>query len=462
MAADNDLRPGARHPARVAIVGSGPAGFFVAERLLKRREDLEIDLFDRLPTPFGLVRGGVAPDHPKIKSVTAVFDRIARDPRVSFFGNVEVGDALPLALLREHYSATVIATGAPDPAKLGIEGEALRGVHTASDFVGWYNGHPDHRDLEFDFSDRHAVVIGHGNVAADVCRMLLTPVDELAKTDVAAHALECLSTSRVRVVHLVGRRGPAQAKFTNNELRELGEIRGCATSVDPGDLVLDRESERELAHPDGSVAARNVRILAEFAARPGDAGARQLVLSFCRSPTAFVGGARLAAVRLERNRLVGEAFRQRAVPTGDIVEIPCGLAFTSVGSRGRGMPGAPFDEGSATVPNDRGRVIAGGSVVAGLYVAGWIKRGATGIIGTNRADGTETADSLLSDLPSLAGAPKPGAHAIRALLHARGIRATDYADWDRIDRAEQVLGAQKTKPREKFTRVGEMLDLLRE
>src|SRR5258708_2812283 len=295
---------------QVAIVGSGPSGFYAAEALLRARPGVRVDMFDRLPTPFGLVRGGVAPDHPKIKQVNLVYDKIAKSPGFAFFGNVTIGRDLSLVELRAAYHAVVVACGASADRRLDIPGEDLPGSHTSTEFVGWYNGHPGHRNHAFDFSHETAVVIGQGNVAADVARILATPVDDLGRTDITEHALEVLAESRVREIHIIGRRGPAQAKFTSVELKELGKIRGCGGSIAAGDLELNGACQAGLPDPRGDENRKNVDVLRGFAGIPAGAGGRRLCFRFLATPLRFSGPGRVETITLARNRLQGEPFRQ--------------------------------------------------------------------------------------------------------------------------------------------------------
>ncbi len=450
-----------QEPLKVAIVGSGPSGFYAAEALIRSGRTVRIDMFERLPAPFGLVRHGVAPDHAKLKEPIRVYDGIARSPQFRFFGNVTVGRDVTVDALRAAYHAVVFCSGAETDRRLGIPGEDLPGSHTATEFVGWYNGHPDYRDRSFDLHQEVAVIIGQGNVAIDVCRILAKTVDELKHTDIAEHALDALAESRIREIHLVGRRGPAQAKFTNKEFRELGELADCDPVVDPADLVLGPESLAELTERSGNVAKKNMEILQGFVARPSRACRRRVFLRFLLSPVELKGARRLESVVFERNRLEGPAGRQAARGTGERFELPCGLLFRSIGYKGIAMPGLPFDAKQGVFPTQDGRIVDdGGAAIPGLYASGWIKRGPTGIIGTNRADSVATVNTLLADLPLLDTGPKPGAEALSGLLAGGGRRVVTYADWLVIDQAEVKRGAAKGKPRAKFTRVEEMLGVL--
>jgi ferredoxin/flavodoxin---NADP+ reductase len=409
---------------RVAVVGSGPAAFFTAEPLLGRTDRaVTVDMFERLPAPFGLVRFGVAPDHQKIKSVTRSFDKVARRPGFRFFGNVDVGAHLTLDDLRRHYHVICFATGAQTDRRLGIPGEDLARSHPATEFVAWYNGHPDYRDLVFDLSVRRVAVIGVGNVAVDVARILSRTPAELARTDIADYAETALAASGVREVYLIGRRGPVQAAFTTPEVRELGELEGADVVVPPEDVVLDPLSRAALAAADDRALEKKVEILQDYSARQRTGKPRTLTLRFLLSPVEILaddaGGVR--AMRLVRNRLEDDGRGgARAAATGQIEELPVDLVFRSVGYRGMAIPGLPFDERSGTVPHERGRVMAGGAPLPGVYVSGWIKRGPSGVIGTNKPDAAETVETILADaaaglLPEPAEARSGGGRADGAL-----------------------------------------------
>jgi ferredoxin/flavodoxin---NADP+ reductase len=455
-------------PIRIAVIGSGPAGFYAAGHLLKEGgERVEVDMIERLPTPWGLVRSGVAPDHPKIKSVTRVYEKTAAHPRFRYFGNVTFGEHISREEALEHYHAIVYATGSPSDRPLGIPGEDLPGSHRATDFVGWYNGHPDQTDLEIDLlSSERAVVIGNGNVALDVARMLVLSRDELAPTDTADHALEVLAHSRVSEVVVVGRRGPAQAAFTNPELLELGELQDTDVVVDPDELdrglaVEDPKSQ------ENATARRNVEILRAYAERAPEGRAKRIVLRFLLSPWEFLADehGRLVAVQLVRNELVPDASgKLRARPTEEGETLHAGLAFRAIGYRGIPLPGVPFDERAGVIPNDQGRVLdsGAGQRLPGEYVVGWIKRGPTGVIGTNKRDAQETVDSVLADLAANGSAPahRPSsadADAVQALLLQRQPQLVPYTAWEAIDTHERALGEPAGRPRVKLTRIEEML-----
>jgi ferredoxin--NADP+ reductase len=443
---------------RVAIAGAGPAGAFAAAALLRARGDAEIDLFERLPTPWGLLRGGVAPDHQEIKRLDDTFERQTLDRGCRFFGHVEVGVDVTHAELMEHYTAVVYATGAQTDKSLGIPGEDLPGSWAATEFVAWYNGHPDYRELEFDLSVRRAVVIGNGNVAADVTRMLVLGADELERTDVADHALERLRSSRVEEVVVLGRRGPAQAAFTSAELRELGRVAGVDTRVDPDDVELDEVSARWLAEEGTFTARKNVQLLREFAARPARLDARRrIVLRFLGSPVEIRGGDRVEAVAIRRNEIVRtDDGLLRARPVEDGTEtIECGLVLRSVGYRAVPLPHVPFDERRFVLPNERGRVLSpDGEPLPGVYAVGWIKRGPTGILGTNKRDAEETVSCLAEDLPAL---PQPPRGPIDALLAERKPDVVTVEGWRAIDAHELDRGRGERRPRVKLASRDELL-----
>jgi ferredoxin--NADP+ reductase len=431
---------------RVAVVGAGPAGFYAAGALLASEDPpVEVDLIDRLPTPWGLVRLGVAPDHPNIKAVSRAFERIAVHPGFRFLGNVEVGRDVTHAELADLYGAVVYAFGAQTDRRLGIPGEDLPGSWPATAFVAWYNGHPDFQDLEFDLSHERAVVIGNGNVALDVARMLALTPDELRPTDTTDEAIAAINAAGVREIVVVGRRGPVQAAWTPVEVGELGELAGADILVDPAELELDPASEAELEAAPPTVK-RNVEHLRSYAARAPEGKPRAIRLRFLRSPVAILGEERVEAIELVRNELVDG----RAKPTEDRELIECGIVFRSVGYRGIPLPGVPFDEGSCTVPNDGGRVRGPDGAVPGTYCAGWIKRGPTGVIGTNKKDASETVELLLEDARGeRLGRGEPAA-AMDALLEERGVAVVTQTGWQAIDAAERAAGEPQGRPRVKL------------
>jgi len=449
-------------PLRVAIVGAGPAGAFAAAAL-RNWGEVEIDLFERLPTPWGLLRGGVAPDHQDIKRLADTFDREALARGCRLFANVEVGVDVSHAELMEHYNAVVYATGAQTDKSLGIPGEDLPGSWPATEFVAWYNGHPDYRELEFDLSSRRAVVIGNGNVAADVTRMLTLSERELERTDVADHALEALRRSRVEEVVVLGRRGPAQAAFTSAEVRELGNLDGVDIRVDPDVVELDPVSRRWLDEEGTFTARKNVQLLREFARRPRrDDARRRIELRFLSSPVEIHGGDRVEAIDVRRNEIVrADDGSLRARPSDEPVEtIECGLVLRSVGYRAVPLPDVPFDERYFVLPNDHGRVrTPDGEPLPGVYAVGWIKRGPTGILGTNKRDASETVGCLVED--HRAGRLPQPAHADReridALLAERKPDVVTVDGWRAIDGHEVERGRREERPRVKLASREELL-----
>lgn len=452
-------------PLRIAIVGSGPAGFYAAGHLLRSAEPaVEVDMFERLPTPYGLVRAGVAPDHPNIKAVTRVYDRTAAQPGFRFYGNVDFGADLSHDDLSGHYHAVVYAVGAQTDRQLGIPGEDLPGSWAATEFVAWYNAHPDYRELEFDLSHERAAVIGNGNVAMDVARMLALTPEELARTDVADHALEALAESKVREIYVLGRRGPAQAAFTNPEILELGEMSDADAVVDPRDVKLDPLSAAFLESEADITARKNVEILTGYARRPPAGKPRRIVLRFLVSPVEIAGDGKVEAITIARNELHrDERGGLRARGTDERETIPVGLVLRSIGYQGVPLPGLPFDSARGVIPNQGGRILdpEQGGPLRGEYAVGWIKRGPTGVIGTNKKDAQETIDLLFEDLA--AGATlepaAPEREAIEALLRERKVQFVSLGGWQAIDRHERELGEPHGRPRVKLCRVEEMLEV---
>jgi ferredoxin/flavodoxin---NADP+ reductase len=449
-------------PLRVAVVGSGPAAFYAAAALLGSEDPVvEADMVERLPTPWGLVRLGVAPDHPQLKTVSRAFEKIAARPGFRFLGNVEVGRDVTHEELAALYDAVIYAIGSQADRRLGITGEDLPGSWAATELVAWYNGHPDYQHLDFDLSHERVVVVGNGNVALDVARMLALTEEELAPTDTTDPAIEAIVSSGIREIVVLGRRGPVQAAWTSTELGELGDLAGADVVVDPAELELDAASAAELDAA-SNVVQRNVEILRDFAAREPTGKPRTVRLRFRVSPIAILGEERVEGVEIAHNRLEpDERGSVRAVATEERETLPCGLVFRSVGYRGIGIPAVPFDERSGTIPNNDGRVLdESGAPMPGLYCAGWIKRGPTGVIGTNKKDATETVEQLLEDARE-GRLPARAAGTLDELLADRGTEVVMYAGWEAIDALERGRGEPHGRPRVKLCSWDELLTAAR-
>ena len=446
------------NPLRVAIVGSGPAAFYAAIDLLKdSAPTAQVDMFDRLPTPFGLVRAGVAPDHPKIKNVIKIYEKTAAHPEFRFFGNVTVGSDIAHADLARSYHAVIYGVGAQTDRQMGIPGEDLPGSHPATEFVAWYNGHPDFADCEFDLDVERAVIIGNGNVAMDVARMLSVSREQIEKTDVADHAIGPLTSSSLKEVLVVGRRGPAQAAFTNPELLELPHLTVADVHVEPAEAALDELSQRQL--DEGlldKTRRRNVEILQEYAGTPPAGRDKRISLRFLLSPEEIRGDGRVEEIVLARNELYRDGDGQiRARENGEHETHECGLVLRSIGYRGVPIEGVPFDEWKGTIPNDRGMVLDTEKQehIPGLYAVGWIKRGPSGVIGTNKRDAQETVSILLDELADgrLPEPQEPNRDALEALIAERVPDLVTYQGWRAIDAAEIAAGEPQGRPRVKFT-----------
>ncbi|PRP89439.1 putative NADPH:adrenodoxin oxidoreductase [Planoprotostelium fungivorum] len=521
----NTIRPrfisNQRHPYRICVVGSGPAGFYTAESLMKmsshhpskgihKKEeesitiqnvpsfnsnspleytgavqhepsaaqtdlDIRVDILEKLPTPYGLVRFGVAPDHPEVKLVQKKFEELIND-KCRFFGNITIGKDISIDEIRKNYHAVVYAYGAASDRTLGIPGENAEGVHSARDFVGWLNGHPEYRHLKFDLSGQDAVIIGQGNVALDVARMLLRPISELQGTDITSEATEKLKESNIKRVHILGRRGPAQASFTSKEVREMVNMTGCETMIHPEEAHLNEESQKELS---GNRAMKRMVELLTSKSKKWDgkidenASTRQVFVRFLKSPAEFkMEGGRVKAVLCNETRLEGKEGKQRAVNTGNSEEIPADIVFRSIGYKSLPLEGVPFDNASGTIPNEAGRIHSDGTPVYGSYVSGWLKRGPSGIIGTNKWDAEETAQTIIEDITKGHVEAAASLHSqgelgglhgfdgFRNKVEERGVQVVEFEDWRLVEEEEDKRGKMAGKPREKITSVEEMLQLI--
>jgi ferredoxin--NADP+ reductase len=445
---------------RIAIIGSGPAGFYAAEALLKRTDTtVDVDMFDRLPTPYGLVRGGVAPDHEKIKTVARVFAATAARPTFRFYGNVSLGRDLTVEDLHRHYHQIVYATGNEADRRLGVPGEGIARCTPATVFVGWYNGHPDYRDASIDLSVRRVAVVGNGNVAVDVARILVRTPDELEKTDIAAHALEVLRASRVREVFVLGRRGPEHAAFSPPELKELGKLESADPVIDPGELAGCAQATGD------SEKDKNLKLLREFAARQPRADAKKIHLRFLVSPTEIIADAagKVAGIALEKNRLEARPDGSVAARgTGEIEVLEVGMVLPAIGYAAERIAGVPYDEKARVIANEDGRVVdaATRAVIADEYVVGWARSGAQGLIGEHKRASAHVVGHMIADGAGLEARALPDRDAIVSLLHGRGVRPVSFNDWKQLDDVEVARGARRGAPRDKLVDVDAMLALL--
>lgn len=428
----------------VAVIGSGPSGFYTVEALKKTGQDVRVDMIERLPTPFGLIRGGVAPDHQTTKKVARVYEKTAQADGVGYFGNVEVGRDVSLEELKDMYDAIVLAVGAPRDRKLRIPGEDKTGVFGSADFVGWYNGHPDFTELKPDLSTETVVVIGNGNVAIDAARVLVKTEAEMAETDIAEHAAAAIRASAIKDVYMVGRRGPIEAKFTNVELREMGKLENSVPVVDAG--VLPDSVEGEWSDRDQRLKERNLATMKEFLEIDPAGKEKRVHFSFYAKPVEILGGETVEGIRMERTRVEDG----RSVGTGEFFDIACGLVIPAIGYYSEPFPGVPFDDAKGIFVHEDGRV------GDGIYAVGWIKRGPTGVIGSNKPDGETAATQILEDI---SGGSKPGHEALAALLADRNVRVVDYSDWKKIDAAE-ASSARSGAPRRKFVTIDDMVKAL--
>ena len=450
-----------KNQLKVAIIGSGPSGFYVADAIINSGISAEITLLEKLPCPYGLIRYGVAPDHQKLKRIANTLDTIAEHPSVNFLGNVELGKDISLEEIKSNYQVIVFCNGMSDSISLGIDGEHLTGVYPCNDLIGWYNGHPDYQGLEFNFDHDTAVVIGHGNVAIDISRILSKSIDDLRTSDIPENALETLSKKTLKHVHMIGRRGPIQSKFTTKELHELGKLSNCNVSLDPKYLNLNAACQQELDDTSNAIVHKNYKVMQSYAdnfSAVNDNNRTQISIDFMMNPKYFTGKKQLSSAFFEETYLEGAPFNQTCKTLDHSIEITCGLAFTSVGFRGTILENLPVNEPKRTLTNQNSNLIGSdGKIVKGLYAAGWVKRGPHGVIGTNRECAQNTVDSILKDTPTLLQASAEGKAGLLKVLNKKNIRYTTFEDWKVIDKKEIDNGLLLGKPREKFVTVKEML-----
>ena len=454
---------------KIAVIGSGPAGFYAAGELFRQQSwSIKVDIFDRLPTPYGLVRGGVAPDHQKIKSVTKIYSRIAENDNFRFFGNVEFGSDIHRSDFLDLYDALIYAVGSPSDRSLGIPGEELPGSHSATEFVAWYNGHPDFREHKFNLSAKDVFIIGMGNVALDVARILAKTPEEMSKTDIADYALETLFESQIEDIWLVGRRGPLQAAFTPVEAREFLELDSADVMLEGGPLKLDAESQRILETEASKDTRKNIEILKQISEKNSSNKKKRVHFLFLASPLEILGNGCVEKIRMVRNELVKRddgSLRPQA--TGDFMEENAGLIFRSIGYQGNPLADVPFDHNSGTIPNECGQIIdedQDKSLRTREYVAGWIKRGPTGVIGTNKQDAVETVHRMLETFlqEKIEPGQQPDISGIEALLKERNVSYVSFEDWKLLDAYETDAGQAQERPRVKVTSIDEMLEIIRE
>ncbi len=442
---------------KIAIIGSGPSAFYAAQEIFKSEQTIAVDMFEKLPTPYGLLRGGVAPDHQQMKTISKSYDKIASHPNFRFFGNVTVGESVSVDELTDRYHAVIIAIGAQTDRQLNIPGEDAIGSHTATEFVAWYNGHPDYQSSIFDLSKRSAVIIGQGNVAVDVTRILAKSTDELKQTDITNQAISILENSQLTDIYMIGRRGPAQAACTELELKELAHIHNVNVQVHH-DLVLSENDQLEMDA--SSKVRKNIQQLTTIKATGALDSARKTIhLMFYLTPVEIIkNGQNIQKIRFEKNKMQGDFGHQKAVPTGEFIVLDCDILFRSIGYRGVPLNGVPFDQKSATIPNQNGQVLEdNGNPCQKLFVTGWIKRGPSGVIGTNRSDSIETVRQCLASIESTSIAIDSD---VQELLELKNIRSISFHDWKMIDEYEQAEGKRVGKPREKLTNIDDVFNVL--
>jgi ferredoxin--NADP+ reductase len=440
---EKELEPkNSGNPLWVAVVGSGPAGFYAAEALAAANVPVNIDIIDRLPTPYGLVRAGVAPDHQSMKKVTMRYEKAALNKNVEFLGNICIGQDISLEELRQHYDAVILATGAPVDRTLGIPGDDKSGVFGSGEFVGWYNSHPDFADFDSELDVSSVAIIGNGNVAIDVARVLAKTPKEMEQSDLADYAAELIHSAPTRDIWMFGRRGPMEASFTPKELGEMGELEDCSAIATADQLPEEAYAKTEKELPTKTKIFNHLKSFSEN--QPGTRG-KNLHFVFYARPVEILGGEHVEALRLEKTRLE----EGKSVGTGETFEVPCQMVVSCIGYRSVPVPGAPFNEAWGLIPNEAGLV------EKGLYVVGWIRRGPSGTIGTNRPDAQQVVAQILENEKP---AGKKGRKALLALLEARGVTQITFESWKKIEAAEEAA-AKGLAPRAKFAHIEDMLEI---
>ena len=440
---------------KVAIIGSGPSAFYAAQALFKSEMLIKVDMFEKLPTPFGLLRAGVAPDHQQMKTISKSYEKIAANENYRFFGNVTIGSDIKISQLESFYHAIIIATGTENDRKMNITGETIKGSHTATEFVAWYNGHPNYQDRTFDLSGENAIIIGQGNVAVDVTRILAKSTEELKETDITDTALEKLKESKIKKIYMVGRRGPAQAAFTELELKELGNIENVTVLLDNYDLSEIDKEEIE----NSNKKRKNINLINEYAKNKDNNSKKVITIQFLSSPVEIIEeNSKVKKIKFVKNKLEGTADNQKASPTDEFIEIDCDIIFRSIGYQGIKLNGIPFDDKKCVIPNIEGQIISEtGERIPNLFVTGWIKRGPSGVIGTNRSDSIETVSHCLKMLENES---KLITNDITEFLEENKLRYITYDQWKVIDRYEIESGEKIGKPREKVTSLKKIFDIL--
>ena len=453
-----------QNPLRVAVIGAGPSGFYAVDQLFRKKElTVTVALFEALPTPYGLLRAGVAPDHQQMKSVSKYFERMVdkNSERFHYYGNVEIGKDMSIEELQNHYDAVIFSYGCSADRLTGLPGESKKNIHSAREFVAWYNGHPDYQNFEFDLSQESVAIIGQGNVAVDVARIIAKTPEELKNTDIPEHVLKKLAENKVKNIYMIGRRSPVQVAFTELEIKELGKLEKASVIIAKEDMDLTEANRLELEDEKNDKAKKNFKVLETYL-QEEEKKETKIILKFFSNPVEFQGQDKVEALRCEKVKLSGEPFKQRIEKTNEHIDIPAGLVFRSIGYKGTAIKGLPFDEKNGRVPNQKGQITSlDGKPLAGLYTSGWIKRGPSGVIGTNKPCSTETVETLLSQINELPQAGAREENKVVNLLKSKNIDIINFQDWRKIENYENNKGASLGKPREKILNRDEALNIIK-